>query len=125
VGDYEAINRELRAYDPQLAERPQIVVATKLDALDEPERLESLRQRAAEDGREFYEISSVTNTGVRELVYAVSQALDALAEGEAEKRLRAREQADAAGAGAWERAETMADAPGGDGGAAAAATPSE
>src|SRR5947199_6111058 len=59
VDDYEIINRELAAYDPQLAERPQIVVATKLDALDEPERLEKLKQRAREDGREFFEISSV------------------------------------------------------------------
>ena len=52
VSDYEVINRELAAYDPQLAERPQFVVATKLDALDEPERLERLRERALADGRE-------------------------------------------------------------------------
>jgi GTP-binding protein len=83
VGDYEAINRELLAYDPQLAERPQIVVATKIDALDEPERLENLRRRAGEDGREFYAVSSVTNTNVRELVFAVSQALDAMRERDA------------------------------------------
>src|SRR5919202_1081694 len=61
VADYEAINRELELYDPRLAERPQIVVATKIDALDDPQRLESLRRRAAEDCREFYEISSVAN----------------------------------------------------------------
>ncbi|HZH30603.1 MAG TPA: GTPase ObgE [Pyrinomonadaceae bacterium] len=96
VGDYDAINRELRAYDPQLAERPQIVVATKLDALDDPERLESVRRRATEDGRDFYEISSVTNTGVRELVYAVSQALDAMGERERAASAEARaQQADA------------------------------
>lgn len=76
VSDYEIINRELAAYDPQLAERPQLVLATKLDALDEPERLESLRLRAAADGREFFEISSVTNRGVRELVHAVARKLD-------------------------------------------------
>src|SRR2546421_8692882 len=35
VADYEKINRELRAYDPRLAEQPQIVVGTKTDALDE------------------------------------------------------------------------------------------
>jgi GTP-binding protein len=78
VSDYEVINRELAAYDPQLAERPQIVVATKLDALDEPERLEKLRQRARADGREFLEISSVTNRGVRELVRAVALRLEEL-----------------------------------------------
>ena len=76
VSDYEVINRELAAYDPQLAERPQFVVATKLDALDEPERLERLRERAREDGREFFEISSATNRGVRELVNAVAAKLE-------------------------------------------------
>src|SRR5213075_3087501 len=76
VSDYEIINRELASYDPQLAERPQFVVATKLDALDEPERLESLRRRARDDGREFFEISSVTNRGVRELVQAVARRLE-------------------------------------------------
>jgi GTP-binding protein len=76
VADYETINRELVAYDARLAERPQAVVATKIDALDEPERLERLRRRAAEDGRPFYEISSATNRGVRELVTGVARMLD-------------------------------------------------
>ena len=75
VQDYETINRELEAYDAQLATRPQIVVATKIDALDEPERLENLRRRAQADGRDFYEISSVTNRGVRELVGVMAHAL--------------------------------------------------
>jgi GTP-binding protein len=78
VEDYEVINRELASYDAQLAERPQFVVATKLDALDEPERLERLRRRAREDGREFFEISSATNRGVRELVYAVARRLEGM-----------------------------------------------
>lgn len=76
VEDYEAINRELENYDEDLAKRPQIVVATKLDALDEPERLENLRERAKKDGREFFEISSVTRLGTKELVFAVSERLD-------------------------------------------------
>ncbi|MDQ3585067.1 MAG: GTPase ObgE [Acidobacteriota bacterium] len=90
VSDYEIINRELRAYDARLAERPQIVVATKIDALDEPERLERLRQRAAADGRDFYAISSATNNGVRELVNTVARELDQIAE---EKPLLPREDA--------------------------------
>jgi GTP-binding protein len=76
VSDYEIINRELAAYDAQLAERPQFVVATKLDALDEPDRLERLRERALADGREFFEISSATNRGLRELVRAVERRLE-------------------------------------------------
>lgn len=78
VNDYETINRELAAYDAQLAERPQIIVATKIDALDEPERVERLRVRAQADGREIFAISSVTNRGVRELVSAVARKLDEL-----------------------------------------------
>jgi len=50
VADYQTVNRELASYNPALAIRPQIVVATKIDALDEPERLESLRLQTEEDG---------------------------------------------------------------------------
>ena len=80
VSDYETVNRELKAYNPDLAERPQIVVATKVDALDEPERLESLRKQAELDGLPFYVISSVTNKGTKELVAAVAAKLDELRE---------------------------------------------
>lgn len=76
VQDYEIINRELANYDSNLATRPQIVVATKMDALEEPERLESLRKRVAEDGKELWEISSVINQGTQELVYEIAQKLD-------------------------------------------------
>lgn len=78
VKDYEIINRELANYNEDLARRPQILVATKIDALDEPERVMRLRERAKKDSIEFFEISSVTNVGVRELVVAVARRLDAL-----------------------------------------------
>jgi GTP-binding protein len=78
VTDYEVINRELAAYDPQLASRPQIVVATKIDALDEPDRLEGLRRQAGEDQRPFFAISSVTGAGVRELISAVGHEVEEL-----------------------------------------------
>ncbi|MGI9035331.1 MAG: GTPase ObgE [Pyrinomonadaceae bacterium] len=77
VEDYEIINRELFNYNKDLATRPQLVVATKIDALDEPERLESLRQRAERDGKPFFAISSVTNQGIKELVSAVAEILEA------------------------------------------------
>ncbi len=80
VEDYETIGRELGAYDEKLARRPQIVVATKIDALDEPERLASLKARTASDGRPFYAISSATNEGVRDLVNAVARMLDEIGE---------------------------------------------
>jgi len=79
VEDYEIINRELANYSPDLATRPQIIVATKIDALDEPERLEALKKRAAKDRKEFFEISSIANRGVKELVSAVAKKLNEVA----------------------------------------------
>lgn len=72
VSDYETVNRELASYNQDLALRPQFVVATKIDALDEPDRLESLKQRAAADNKLFFAISSASGEGVRELVNAVA-----------------------------------------------------
>ena len=76
VSDYEVINRELAAYNAALATREQIVVATKIDALDEPERLEQLKDCAARDARQFFAISSVTGQGVRELIRAVAKEVE-------------------------------------------------
>jgi GTP-binding protein len=75
VEDYEIINRELAAYNEDLAARPQIVVATKIDALDEPERLDRLEEKALTDRREFLAVSSVANMGVKELVNTVARRL--------------------------------------------------
>ena len=75
VEDYKVINRELKNYDEDLAMRPQIVVATKIDALDEPERLEALKKQARKDDKEFFAISSVAGTGVKELTSATAARL--------------------------------------------------
>ncbi|HMQ05351.1 MAG TPA: GTPase ObgE [Pyrinomonadaceae bacterium] len=79
VEDYEIINRELSRYSNDLAERLQIVVATKIDALDDPKRLEDLKARARKDQRQFFAISSATRSGVDELVRALSRVLDEFA----------------------------------------------
>ncbi|HKR59363.1 MAG TPA: hypothetical protein VJS64_06480, partial [Pyrinomonadaceae bacterium] len=81
---YRTVNRELGAYNPALAARPQIVVATKLDALEDAERLESLKQAASADGHEFHAISAVTNQNVKELVNAVAARLEAIKRAEQE-----------------------------------------
>ena len=75
VEDYRVINRELSSYNEELGQRPQVVVATKIDSLDEPERLESLKSEARRDGKAFFAISSVAGTGVQELVYEVSRLI--------------------------------------------------
>lgn len=80
VEDYEAINREILNYDADLAERPQIVVATKMDAVDDEDRVEALKKKAAEDRRQFVEISSVTRMGTKELVFTIAKRLDEIIE---------------------------------------------
>ena len=78
VTDYQTVNRELTSYNPELAARPQIVVATKIDALDDESRLGRLRERAEADGKLFVAISSVTNNGISQLVKVVAVKLDEL-----------------------------------------------
>jgi GTP-binding protein len=80
VNDYEVINRELMAYDTKLGSRKQIVVATKMDAVDDPDRVESLRRRAAQDGRSFFAISSVSGAGVRDLIAFAARELEEIPE---------------------------------------------
>jgi GTP-binding protein len=79
VDDFEIIRRELALYTPpnethadrvSLADRPQIVVANKTDALDDPDRLALLKARAAELGLAFHAISGATGEGVDELLEA-------------------------------------------------------
>ena len=82
VEDYKIINRELAAYNEDLAERPQMVIATKTDSLDDPDRLESLRKRARKDRKPFFAISSVTGHGVQELVHEVAKLLSTLSDAE-------------------------------------------
>jgi GTPase len=76
VHDFEIIERELAAFSPDLAKKPMIVVATKLDATTNLEHLEELRAFAAKRGLEFHSISSATGAGIVELVRAMADALD-------------------------------------------------
>ena len=76
VHDFEIIERELAAFSPDLAEKPMIVVATKLDATTNRERLNRLRAFAATRGLEFHAISSASGEGIVELVRAIANALD-------------------------------------------------
>ena len=76
VHDFEVIERELAAFSPSLAEKPMIVVATKLDATTDRSRLEKLRAYAAKRGLEFHAISSASGDGVVPLVRSIADALD-------------------------------------------------
>ncbi len=74
--DFEIIMRELRKFNPALAEEPMIVVATKLDATTDRAHLEELRDFCVKRGLEFHAISSASGEGVVELVRAMANALD-------------------------------------------------
>jgi GTPase len=64
VQDFDTINEELRLFDPNVAAKPQIVVANKIDALDEPDRLSALEKRVKKAKLPFLRISGVSGEGV-------------------------------------------------------------
>ena len=76
VRDFEIIEHELASFSPLLAEKPMIVVATKLDATTDRTHLDELRAFSAKRGLEFHAISSATGEGIVELVRAMADALD-------------------------------------------------
>jgi GTP-binding protein len=76
VHDFEIIEHELASFSPLLAEKPMIVVATKLDATTDRADLEELRAFCEKRGLEFHAISSATGEGVVELVRSIADALD-------------------------------------------------
>lgn len=79
IEDFETINKELREYSPELAERPQIVAANKCDLLPEGSKLlEEFRDYVTELGYDFYEISAATHSGTQELVKAAAEKLAGL-----------------------------------------------
>jgi GTP-binding protein len=72
VEDFHTIMGELAAFSAELAAKPQILVATKMDAAQDPSRVDALRTLAAERGLAFFAISSVTGEGLDELRYAMA-----------------------------------------------------
>ncbi|WP_295856432.1 GTPase ObgE [uncultured Oscillibacter sp.] len=78
VEDLDAINAELSRYNADLEKRPQIIAANKSDILDDPEKLERLRRRAAELGCPLFPISAAAHQGVDQLMNKVSEMLSIL-----------------------------------------------
>ena len=76
IRDYEIILGELTAFSPALGAKPMIVVATKLDMTTDRTRMEELRKFCGGRGLEFHAISSATGEGIKELVFAMADALD-------------------------------------------------
>jgi GTP-binding protein len=71
--DFRTVMRELAAFSPALPRKPMLVVATKLDALQDPARLEALRRLAESEGLPFFAISAVAGQGLDPLRYAMAE----------------------------------------------------
>ena len=71
VNDFEVLMAELAAFSEDLARRPMIVVASKMDALESPESVDALRRIADERNMRFLPISSATGAGIEELKRAM------------------------------------------------------
>lgn len=79
IVDINTINRELSDYDEELAKRPQIIAANKLDCVSPEERddiIALLRAEFDSKGVEVCPISAATGEGVRELLYKIRKLLD-------------------------------------------------
>ena len=79
IDDIDKIDNELVRYSPALAERPQIIVANKMDSVDrDSEVMERFKARCAELGRQVVYVSAYTGEGLDELVKVTCDALEAL-----------------------------------------------
>jgi GTP-binding protein len=70
VEDFETILDELQRFSPAVAAKPQIVVANKMDAVDDPERVKALERHVKKRKLKFLKISGATGEGVDALVEA-------------------------------------------------------
>lgn len=73
--DYLAINKELESYQYNLLNRPQIIVASKMDEDGAKERFEAFKNQLPED-IEVFPVSAMTNENLKELVFETKALLD-------------------------------------------------
>ncbi len=83
--EFLAINRELREYDEQLAERPQIAVMTKMDLQEARERWPAFRVKAEAAGYPVFAISAATQEGIAELIQYTGARLQEIKQEEVER----------------------------------------
>ena len=74
----EYINKELEAYNPEIAHRPQVIAANKIDAIygEENDFVAAIKAEFEPKGIKVYPISAVSGQGVRELLYYVNEMLE-------------------------------------------------
>lgn len=80
IEDIYKINRELEAYNPEIAGRPQVIAANKIDALyteeGEISAVEKLKAEFEPKGIRVFPISAVSGQGIKELLYYVKELLE-------------------------------------------------
>ncbi|GFI01384.1 MAG: GTPase ObgE [Lachnospiraceae bacterium] len=80
IDDIYAINKELEAYNPDIALRPQVIAANKTDMIFDGEENEDpvkkLKEEFEPKGIKVYPISAISGKGIRELLYHVRNMLD-------------------------------------------------
>ncbi len=75
VHDFEVVMEELRSFSEDLVKKPMILVATKVDAAQDPARIDSLRKLARRRKLPFFKISAVTGEGLPALKRALAEAV--------------------------------------------------
>ena len=79
IEDIYAINKELEAYNPEIAARPQIIAANKIDMIyAEDDPVARIKAEFEPKGIPVYPISAISGKGLRELLYAIQNKLDGL-----------------------------------------------
>lgn len=81
IEDIYAINKELEAYNPDIAKRPQVIAANKIDMIydqDEENPISKIKEEFEPKGIPVYPISAVSGQGIRQLLYHIREMLNKL-----------------------------------------------
>lgn len=81
VRDIYAINKELETYNPDIARRPQVIAANKIDMIiseDGNDPVQKLKDEFEPKGIRVFPISAISGKGIRQLLYHVREMLDAV-----------------------------------------------
>ena len=87
IVDIHAITDELKKYNKEILEKPQVIAANKMDAMSETDRetvIDLLKEEFEPEGIKVFPISAVSGEGVKELLWHVQGLLDELPEGATE-----------------------------------------
>jgi GTPase len=80
VQDFDTIVDELRLFDPKVGAKPMIVAASKMDAVDDPSRVDALERHVRDLGLPLFRISAVAGTGLDALLEAMWRQIAAVRE---------------------------------------------